>query len=491
MLIKILQNNNEQKQTNKVEDFMNKHNKNYRKKELKISSVETTNDRLTGRAGLALFVAYLHQVQIFPILDRFFGSIRKNKKGLEVTELMKQILCFMFDGTSRHLTWFDQLSKDTGYAGSIETDMKNMASSHRMKRFLNAFAWTRIFLFRRLLQTLFIWRLNNKKPHLIELGIDTMVMNNDDAKCRHGVKPTYRKKRGFQPLQMNWGRLIVDAVFRGGNKHSNHGDTVQSMIKHMVKKIRKQYRADVPVIIRMDSGFFDQKIFELCEALDIGYVCGGKRYKDISAMAANIDDRMWEKYSSGKKDFWEYAEFGSKRGNWKKFRRAVYCRLTNDEKQLYLPGFRPDTVIITNIGQGQAIDAMLEKAGAKDYLRIDKIIACYHERGCDELANRALKDFGHEQMPFKRFNPNAAWYYSMLLGHFLMESFKEDVCVPIVPVGAYATTVRRRLIDIAGKIISHGGKIILKISIACYQYLQIPLLLKRCSLAPKIECFSC
>ena len=238
---------------------MNKHNKNYRKKELKISSIETTNDRLTGRAGLALFVAYLHQIQIFPILDRFFGSIRKNKKGLEITELMKQILCFMFDGTSRHLPWFDQLSKDAGYADSIETDMKNMASSHRMKRSFNAFAWTRIFLFRRLLQALFIWRLNIKKPHLIELGIDTMVMNNDDAKCRHGVKPTYRKKRGFQPLQMNWGRLIVDAVFRGGNKHSNHGDTVQSMIKHMIKKIRKQYRADVPIIIRMDSGFLIRK----------------------------------------------------------------------------------------------------------------------------------------------------------------------------------------------------------------------------------------
>jgi hypothetical protein len=36
----------------------------------------------------------------------------------------------------------------------------------------------------------------------------------------------------------------------------------------------------------------------------------------------------------------------------------------------------------------------------------------------------------------------------MLLGHFLMESFKEDVCVPILPVSAYATIVRRRLVDI-------------------------------------------
>ena len=46
------------------------------------------------------------------------------------------------------------------------------------------------------------------------------------------------------------------------------------------------------------------------------------------------------------------------RMNWGRFRRTIYCRLINNGDQLYLPGCRPDTVIITNIGQ--AIDAMLK-----------------------------------------------------------------------------------------------------------------------------------
>ena len=173
---------------------MNKNTKNYQKKESKISGIETTSERLTGRAGLVLFVAYLHQIQIFPIIDRFFGSMRKSRKGVDIFELIKQVLCFMVDGKSRHLTCFDQLSKDAGYAGSIETDLGQMASSHRMKRFFKAFAWTRIF-FLRLLQTLFIWRLKIKQPELIELGIDAMVMDNDDANCRQGVKPPIKRKR--------------------------------------------------------------------------------------------------------------------------------------------------------------------------------------------------------------------------------------------------------------------------------------------------------
>jgi hypothetical protein len=251
------------------------------------------------------------------------------------------MLCFMVDGTSRHLSYFGQLSKDSGYAGTLETDMEDMASSHRIKRFFNAFAWTRILLFRRLLQNLFIWRLHIKQPDLIELGIDTMVMDNDDAECRHGVKPTYKKKKGFQPLQMNWGRLIVDAVFRGGDKHSNHGDTVLEMIRHVVSKIRKQYRPDVPIIIRMDSGFFDQKIFMLCEELKIGYVCGGKLYKDIKAFASDFEKGDWKRYCSGKKDFWEYIEFGSRRKTWNRFRRTIYCRLMNDGNQLYFHHLKP------------------------------------------------------------------------------------------------------------------------------------------------------
>jgi hypothetical protein len=466
---------------------MSKHSKNYRQNELKIKRIEATSDRLTGRAGLALFVAYLHGIEIFDWLDRWFGSIRKNRKGLPIAELFKQVLCFFVDGTSRRLTYFDQLREDDGYAGGIETDRNDMASSHQVKRFFKAFAWTRVFLFRKLLQTLFLWRLRIVRPAVVELGIDTMVMDNDDAHCRHGVQPTYKKKKGFQPLQMNWGRFIVDAVFRGGDKHSNHGDTVLNMIRHMVIKIKRDYRWDVPIVIRMDSGFFDQKIFNLCEALHVGYVCGGKMYENIKQVAANWDDNQWKRFESTKKESWQYAEFGCRQGNWKRFRRAIYCRLMHDDgNQYFLPGCRPDTIIVTNIGQGQAIDRFLRDAGALGYLTANGLIACYHERGSDELGNRALKDFGHEQLPFKRFAPNAAWYYTMLVGHFLLESFKEDVGAPVVGIGSYASTVRRRLIDIAGKIVYHSKETILKVSQSCLERLRLPELFKRCQTAPVI-----
>ena len=77
---------------------------------------------------------------------------------------------------------------------------------------------------------------------------------------REGAKPTYKKVKGFQPLQLTWGRFIVDAYFRSGEKHHNHGDDARRTLAKAVQLIRAHYRAEVPMIVRIDSGFFDDKL---------------------------------------------------------------------------------------------------------------------------------------------------------------------------------------------------------------------------------------
>jgi hypothetical protein len=71
---------------------------------------------------LALCVADMNQIGIFTQRERYFGALRKSKKGLPLPELFKQVLCFMFDGTSRHLSYFDQLAADHGSGAAMESD---------------------------------------------------------------------------------------------------------------------------------------------------------------------------------------------------------------------------------------------------------------------------------------------------------------------------------------------------------------------------------
>lgn len=455
-----------------------------KEKSVKINGIGITTDRLTSRGGLSLFVRYLENVGIMPYMKRLFGGIRRNRKGVTVEEIFKQLLCYFVDGTSRHLVYFDSLKEDEGYAGVIESAPSAMVSSHGIKRFFNKFSWQWIWLFRRLLQSLFIWRLNLVKPEVVELGIDTMVMDNDEAKTREGVEPTYKKVKGFQPLQMTWGRFMIDAVFRGGSTHGNHGDTVEEMVRYMVNKIRKKYRSDVPIIIKLDKGFFDQKLFEVFEELEIGYIAGGKLYSDIKDYTEKVNRAAWKQYHN-KKQVWDYVEFMDRRGSWTKFRRAIYCRPWYEGIQQLLDFARSDTILYTNLGMGQKIDELLAHVENRDLLKANKIIECAHGRGRDELVHRALKDFGHEELPFKRFAQNAAYYYTMMLAFFLFETFKEDVSAEVIPVVSYATTFRRKLIDNAAKIVKTADKIIIKVTAATWNALKLDTLWEKSGSPPR------
>lgn len=450
-----------------------------------ISEVGITEDTLTGRAGLALFSRYIRNVGIFPHLERLFGPIRRSGKGQPVSALFQQVFCFLLDGTSRHLTHFDALKRDEGYARGIETEPEEMASSHAIKRFFYAFMWGRIWMFRRLLLWLFRWRLKRSKPEVVVLGLDTMVLDNDEAQVRHGCQPTYKKVKGFQPLQLTWGPFVVDALFRGGKKSGNAGDTAGKMVADLVAFIRKHYHEDIPIILRLDAGFFDQKLFRTFEKLGIGYLCSGKLYDDIRDMARGMDPSQWSEYDNGHQ-LWQYFEFGDRRESWKKteWRRAFYTRPAYEDEQRLLEFARPDGVIYTNLGQGARIDSLLETAGRAQWTEPEHVIELHHSRGRDELVHRALKDFRAEQLPFKSFQANAAFYYTVLVAFFLFEAFKRDVTAQVVPVTAQATRFRREAIDFAAKIVRTSGKTILKVTTAVWERLRIGDLWERAANPP-------
>ncbi len=449
---------------------------------MKINKLQTTNDQLTGRGGLAFFSRYLDNIYIYNELIDLFGDIRKSKKGLSVQLSFKQIFCWLFDGTSRHISYFDSLKKDPGYAGTIELEPEQMASSHSIKRFCKSFTIFKTWAFRKLLQTLFIWRLNIEKPDVIEIDIDTMVMNNDEANVRHGVGPTYKKKKGFQPLQVTWGRFIIDAVFRGGIRHSNYSDTVVKTIEHLVKLIRKHYRKDAAILLTCDSGFFDDINFKAFERQNIFFIGGARFTKKAKETISSLDPNHFQK-TNNKEQVWLLDEFGFKYDKWNQFRRFIYCQPLYEDKQMLFDFERAETLLTTNIRQDTVTEDMPEQI--RLLLDPKEVVLHYHSRGANELIHRSFKDFGFEQLPFERFAPNAALYYMMLIAFFLFETFKADVLSPIIPVKSYATTVRRQLIDIAGKIVSHAGVTILKIPKIIFENLNLDLIWLRCTDPPR------
>ena len=446
-----------------------------------ISKVETTSDTLTSRGGLSIFSSYLEQTNVFAVLEQAFGYLRKSRKGLGIWKLFHQLLCFLVDGTSRHLSYFDQLKGDSGYASTIQVAGEEMASSHRVKRFFKLFPWTAGKVFRRILKELFVWRLLITQPDLIVIGLDTMVMDNDYAEKRHGVTPTYKKVKGFQPIQFTWRGLIIDAVFRSGKWHSNSRGTAEHMLEELVNLIRSRYRQDATIVFEMDAGFFSQAYYKRCDRLNVGFVASGKMFPDVKKHVGRTAT-PWCEYRNPHQ-IWDYVEFGYSPKDWSRFYRAFYTRprCEEDGPQITLEFLRPENVILTNLGTNPRILENLSAAQRKRLLKPEWIIQVHHQRGAEELTHRALKDFGSQALPFKRFTQNQAFYYTMLISFFLFQTFKEDILKDVIPVTSYPTTVRRRFIDIAGKIVRGGHQIIIRFPETIVRALKLDLLWKRCS----------
>jgi len=455
-----------------------------KKTEIKINKIGITEDKISGRGGLAFFLRYVEQIGFYKLSETVLGTkIEVSPKGLSLYQFIKQILAYFIDGSYMRMESFNELKKDKAYSSLLENKAEEMASSHQIKRFFRKFMFNNIGnnIYRKILHELFLWRLRKEKPKVIILGIDTMVMNNDDAKKREGVEPTYKKKKGYQPLHISWGSYLVDILFRSGSKHSNHGTDFIDTVKDITELIRKHYNADVPILLVGDSGFMDDKVFTYFEDdLKIGYIITGKMYKDIRNYIEKISINNYKEFKNG--GIWQYLEFGNKLKSWEKIRRAIFTRLTTEKNgQLVLDFARPNTILYTNIGQDSSITEQLIKAGQEDLLTANSIIALAHKRGKDELIHRSIKELAtKEQLPFKHMNMNRAYYYLLAISHFLFESYKTDVTYKVLPIESYPNTFRRNLIDFAVKIVTHGGEIILKVTKHIKEKLKIEELWRLC-----------
>lgn len=395
------------------------------------------------------------------------------------------------DGTNMSISGFDQSKKDEAYAALLECNTTQLASSHQIKRYFAKLSIIGNLIFNKILNELFIWRLNIEKPKIIELGIDTMVLDNDSAVKREGNEPTYKRKKGFQPLHISWGRFLIDVMFRKGSAHSNHGSDYIDRVRSIVKLIRKRYSLEVPIILCADSGFADQKAYKVFEEeLGIHFITTGVLHEHLKEYIQELPDETYQEIEKGKIT-WGYVEIGSRLKSWKKFRRCIFTRLQREETgQLVMSFGKPDNIIYTNIGNCAQADRKLIDAGGIHYFDAETIVRKSHQRGADELIHRSIKELAtKEQLPFKSFGMNRAYYFMLVITHFLFEAYKVDVTAQVIPISSYPNTFRRKLIDFAVKIISHSRNTIVKVTQTVYQSTNIEELWRLCQSPPKI-CFA-
>jgi len=316
-----------------------------------------------------------------------------------------------------------------------------------------------------------------------------MALDNDSAVKREGNEVTYKRKKGFQPLHICLVPFLIDEMFRKGSAHSNHGTDYISRVKSVVKLICERYSSDVPIVLCADSGFADQKAYGVFEReLHIHYITTGKLYDDVTEYVQDLSTDTFGKISKDKA-IWHFVEFANRLNSLTRFRRCIFTKLHRDDTGQYAMGFgKPDSIIYTNIGNCPVADKRLRAAGGNEWFEAETIIRKSHQRGADELIHRSIKELAtKEQLPFKSFRMNRAYYFLLVITHFIYEAYKQDVKAQVIPVTLYPNTFRRKLIDFAAKITSRARSIMFNVTKIVYQTIIIDQLWKRCQSPPQIQ----
>ena len=101
---------------------------------IKIAKIGITNDKISDRGGLILFLNYFEKKGGYTLLFSVISEkINSNKKGLQLNELIKQIIAFFMDGTDCTMLSFDYKKEDKSDTVLLDNKKTQMATSHQIK----------------------------------------------------------------------------------------------------------------------------------------------------------------------------------------------------------------------------------------------------------------------------------------------------------------------------------------------------------------------
>ncbi len=81
---------------------------------------------------------------------------------------------------------------------------------------------------------------------------------------------------------------------------------------------------------------------------------------------------------------------------------------------------------------------------------------------------------------------NKAYYFLLVITHFIFEAYKQDVTQDVIPVTVYPNTFRRKMIDFAVKITLGARNVILNATKTIHETIKISELWVRCQSPPQI-----
>jgi Transposase DDE domain group 1 len=251
------------------------------------------------------------------------------------------------------------------------------------------------------------------------------------GRLKQGAAYGYTKLLGYHPILATRAdtREVLHIRLRKGSANTQKG--MLRFTEELIARINRAGAAGVK-LLRADSGFWSTKVFARLETAGWQYSIGVRMLKGIREAVEAIDENAWQKVE-------DYPQEGEAQiaetvhGS----RRLIVrrTRLVGPQAELW-PDWR-HFCFITN--RTEALEVV--EAEHRDHAVVEQVIA--------DLKEQALAHF-----PSGDFNANGAWTVLGALAHNLLR-WTQLIGLPDSTVRA-ARTLRRRLLQVAGRLTRHG-----------------------------------
>ena len=306
-------------------------------------------------------------------------------------------------------------------------------------------------------------RVNVELVHgVVAAGKGTRATLDHDATIQESHKQDalahYKGGRGYQPAAIYWVEqdLVVADEYRDGN--------VPAGMENL-RLIQKGF-ATLPLTVteyyfRADSACYDESVLKWLADPErepgvrgpIGFTISADMTEALRMVCERVPEEGWALLEERAEERVAVAEVEFTPGNWPKDAwplRYVALRIRKDQGLRFAGGY--DTRYLAVVSNRRELPAA------------EVIRWHWGKAGTIELVHDVMKnELGARVPPCSRFGANAAWYRLSLLTYNVLSAMK-SLALPAGLSTARPKRLRFVVFTLAGRIISHAGQLVVRIS---------------------------
>jgi hypothetical protein len=399
-------------------------------------------DRLTSRAGTVLLVGVADRVGLSGALSQALGGVRRRRSRHDPGRTLRDLAVMLADGgdcladlsalRDQSALFGDVASDATAWRALAALDGERLGAVRRARAAARARVWELA-----------------AAPERVILDLDaTLVTAHSDKERAAG---NYKHGFGFHPLLCYEAETeeALAGILRPGNAGANTAADHISLLDAAVEQLPEQTRGP-GLLVRADSGGATHAFLDDVVARRFRFSVGFDLTEPVREAILAVPEQAWQAAISQDGAEREGAAVAELRleleaNGWPAGTRAI-CRRERPH---------PGAQLSFSDDNGYRFQVFITNQQGKRLARLEQL---HRQHAVVEDRIRCGKDTGLRNLPFRAFEPNAAWLELVLIAQDLL-AWTQRLLLAGELARCEPKRLRYRLLHVAGRLTRHARRL--------------------------------